>query len=254
MGSTDIKDAAGYLYLWRRLADHPIMSRNPMQLKLWIWLLIKAAPERLAVYRGVRAGELATTYAELADVLAWSDGRSKDVRPSRRTIARLIDDLVADRMIEYLSTSKGLLLRVTNYEEWQGDRGAQQKPLDDNWQRDPQYDSNKMRAQWETSIGALPRRLPFGAAEMAFEKLHDEDHYTRADVLKIIDTIAENKTDLRWVITAGPPRLRQLCKNGLLAAEVVLTWTKQNEKRQRRTYSGASDDGLAAAIGELTGG
>ena len=251
---------SGWIKLHRQIEQNWIWHQ-PHTLRLFSHLLLGAATEAEAIYRNLRTGQLRTTYAALADALKYGSNRDKLKTLSRRELGRMIEQLVEASMISCESSREGLLVTVTNYDQYQGGRSeaSLRAPVDPSWQPDPAYDSGEALQRYieaiHPDVGELPVWVSRVEAENALALLHRDDHYSAEEIYRAIDQITEHRAALDWVVRDGPARLRKLTPKNKMTMDVVLAWkTMETKNGKRKLYSTASatdtrTDGLAAALG-----
>lgn len=227
-------------------------------LRLFQHLVMSAATETNAIYEGLYVGQIKTTYQRLAEAL-WCWDKNKKVVPSRRQINRMLNKMSAEEMLTVAPSPAGLLITVINYEMYQGiakSESSLRAPIDPSWTPDPLYDYEQAMEKWIEVVGTLPHRVNRASATNALALLHLDDHYSAADIYRVIEQLNEHRQSLGWVIGYGPERLRRRTSGGDATMDVVLKWTSQKEfqnGKKRKLYSGlGGGDAInkAAAIWE----
>lgn len=126
---------AGYIKLWRKTIDSAVWRLPPLEFNVWIWLLMSAnwEPHKALLLQEevvVGAGEIVTSYAHIAEGIAWGGGRGrKRTLPSvgqMRTAVRHLVDLNCIQTL--LEPGQGrhqpwLHIKVLHWDQYQGEMG-----------------------------------------------------------------------------------------------------------------------------------
>ena len=233
----------GWIKIHRRLASHKIWMARPNVLRLWLWCLMNASTKQIALYRNLRVGELVVSRNDLADAIAYEE-RGKTVKPSKRQLGRILDELVESEMLEVTNQGNKVKILVANYSAWQGEKTKEKEvSRNPNWVEDPNFNCNKMVELWQEKVGPLPHRTPHHTQAMALEMLHKEDHYSSDQIREAIEKIVEHKEALTWVVNAGPTQLRKETKSQRMTMDVVLEWEeRKNGTAKRKVYTGLNNE------------
>lgn len=124
----------GYILLSRRLIESEIWDKPPIYLKVWIYILNKARHEAEGAYE---RGELLLSIPELQEVCSYKVGFRKET-PSKKQIFNILEflrnpyegdyerddegnvkDGTKETMIETRKTTRGLIVKVCNYNVYQ---------------------------------------------------------------------------------------------------------------------------------------
>lgn len=116
----------GYILLSRKLIESEIWEKPPLYLKVWIYILSKAQHKP---YKNFDRGELLISIPELIEVCSYKVGyRTEKPTKSqmfnilewlRRTDEGVNEDNANETMIETTKTTRGMVVKVTNYNVYQ---------------------------------------------------------------------------------------------------------------------------------------
>jgi len=81
------KIPGGCILLSRKLIESEIMSKPPLYLKVWIWLLLKA---QHTDFKGLKRGQYKTSINEIIEAMAYKVGYRKE-KPTKKEIFGIID-------------------------------------------------------------------------------------------------------------------------------------------------------------------
>lgn len=104
----------GYIKLYRKILDNPVVNKDNDYFKVWIYLLLNATHKNMKVLFGnttieLKPGQLVTGREKLA----------KECSISESKIERIIKTLKIEQQIEQQTNSKGRLITILNWEEYQ---------------------------------------------------------------------------------------------------------------------------------------
>lgn len=144
----------GYILLSRKILENDIMSKPPLYLKLWIWLLLQAK------FTTKNRGSIKTSIPEIQEAMSYYVGFRK-ITPSKRQISSALSFLrkpyegfmngtTQVPMIVTTKVTHGILVNICNYSKYQdpknyecndgwADEGADDKPV--NGQVGAQYNN-----------------------------------------------------------------------------------------------------------------
>jgi uncharacterized protein YneF (UPF0154 family) len=116
------KIQGGYILLSRKLIENKIMSKPPLYLKVWVWILLKAQHKG---FKNLKRGQLWTSIPEIREAMAYNVGFRK-VKPSYKEIRQVLDFLRNPNegqdkgtMIGTMKGTHGMLINVDKYEYYQ---------------------------------------------------------------------------------------------------------------------------------------
>ena len=105
----------GYILLARKLFDSELMSKPPLYLKLWVWMLVKANwKDRDKLKRG----QFVASIADMQDAMSYHIGYRK-MTPTKDEIRSAYEAFTKAAMITTTKTTRGLLVTILNYEQYQ---------------------------------------------------------------------------------------------------------------------------------------
>ena len=87
----------GFIKAYRKLQDSDVWEKNPLYLKVWLWLLFNA---------DYRDGTLTCTLDHISDRVAWREGRAPK-SPSRKVISDVLNWLESEKMIVKKQAGRG---------------------------------------------------------------------------------------------------------------------------------------------------
>ncbi len=119
----------GYILLSRKLIESDIMSKPPLYLKVWVYLLSKAQHQD---YKGLRRGQLRTSIPEIQEAMSYMVGYRKEV-PTYKQIRGVLDWLrfpyegiakgnTKGSMIDTMKGTHGMIVTIVNYDVYQDPR------------------------------------------------------------------------------------------------------------------------------------
>ena len=99
----------GFIKAYRKLQDSDVWEKNPLYLKVWLWLLFNA---------DYRDGTLTCTLDHISDRVAWREGRAPK-SPSRKVISDVLNWLESEKMIVKKQAGRGnrkyTAISIVNY-------------------------------------------------------------------------------------------------------------------------------------------
>lgn len=104
----------GVFSVSRDIFDHPIVGRDPVRFRAWLWIVSRACwkPTKFDI-KGktitVERGQFSTSIRRLADELRWSKSATH----------RFLTRLKTDTMIETASGTGQIVITICNYEKYQ---------------------------------------------------------------------------------------------------------------------------------------
>lgn len=104
----------GYIKLYRKIFENPIVNKDPEYFIVWMFLLTRAAHKEVAAIFGGRKvtlnpGQLVTTYKEI----------SKITHVEVSKIRRILKSLKNDTQIDTQKSTKNSLITVLNWDTYQ---------------------------------------------------------------------------------------------------------------------------------------
>ena len=119
----------GYILLSRKLLDSDIMSKPPLYLKVWVYLLSRAQHRD---YKGLKRGQLRTSIPEIQEAMSHMVGYRKEV-PTYKQIRGVLDWLrfphegsakgnTKGGMIVTTKGTHGMVVTIVNYDLYQDPR------------------------------------------------------------------------------------------------------------------------------------
>lgn len=119
----------GYILLSRKILDSEIMTKPPLYLKVWIYLLTNAQHKD---YKGLKRGQLFTSIPEIQEAMSYMVGYRKET-PSYKQIRGVLDwlrfpgegntkDERGAPMIVTTKGTHGMVVTIVNYDLYQDPR------------------------------------------------------------------------------------------------------------------------------------
>jgi len=123
----------GYIKLYRKLLDNPIICKDSDYLAVWIYLLLNAThKEYPALFKGekitLRPGQLITGRKSIADKLNISESKAQ----------RILKTFENEQQIEQQSSNQNRLITIVNWNEYQQNEQQDEHPVNNEWTTDEQ--------------------------------------------------------------------------------------------------------------------
>lgn len=110
-----MKIAGGYILKARKSLESGLMDKPPLWSKLWDWMLLRAEWRRDAK---LRRGQFWTSIGDMREAMSWHVGYRK-VMPSIKEMRGAYEGLREGTMIGTMKGTRGMLITVLNYDEYQ---------------------------------------------------------------------------------------------------------------------------------------
>lgn len=129
----------GYIKLYRKTLDNPIVNKDNDYFKVWIYLLLNATHKNMKVLFGnvpvdLKPGQLVTGREKLA----------KECNISESKTERIIKALKNEQQIEQQTNTKGRLITILNWEEYQENEQQIEQQVNNKWTTsEQQVNTNK---------------------------------------------------------------------------------------------------------------
>jgi DNA-binding transcriptional MocR family regulator len=129
----------GYVKLYRKIFDNPIVSKDCETLSIWIYLLLNAThKEQKVIFNGktttLKSGELITGIISISEKL----------KINKNKIQRTLKLFENDKQIEQQTTNKNRLITVLNWGMYQNNDKQNDKQMINKWETtDKQVITNK---------------------------------------------------------------------------------------------------------------
>lgn len=129
----------GYILLSRKLVESEIWDKPPLYLKVWIYILTKAQHKP---YKNFDRGELLISIPELIDACSYKVGYRIE-KPTKSQIFNILEwlrnsneganeDDTKDTMINTTKTTRGMVVKVCNYNVYQDPKKYEHNSEDNN--------------------------------------------------------------------------------------------------------------------------
>jgi uncharacterized phage protein (TIGR02220 family) len=114
----------GYIKLYRKLLDNPIICKDSDYLAVWIYLLLNAThKEYPALFKGekitLRPGQLITGRKSIADKLNISESK----------VQRILKSFENEHQIEQQPSNQNRLITIVNWQEYQSNEQQIEQPM-----------------------------------------------------------------------------------------------------------------------------
>ncbi len=198
----------GFISIWRKVVDNRSWSRGPLHRALLVTLLVKANWKD-GYFRGrtIKAGQLATSAASLAD----------ELQTPRTTVQRLLSDLKEDGLVTIENVgNRYSLISITNWHTYQGSKNESGLQMSNQWAADghnqtikqvnkekkkeialpPQGEVTASATDFDTFWKAYPRKVGKKNASTAWAKLQKQK--TLPDIESLLAAIERQKQSAQW--------------------------------------------------------
>tara|TARA_Y100000310_G_scaffold338657_1_gene428986 strand:+ start:9384 stop:10331 length:948 start_codon:yes stop_codon:yes gene_type:complete len=267
-----LPDERGFFLMWRSGIDenHPIMRRHSHYLKLWMWLLGKAA-HRGNADEVTPEGCVRANWSKMARVISYegSGGQWHDVSPT--TAKNICEWFAGEGMVVIEKTTRGasaqVVLSICNWRKWQNlGQEAQRNPKirderepclrivrdsDSDFTPDSNYDTHALMELW----GPLKSRTPhWQVHEQKLATLHRSfPHWGYDDVAAIIANVIKHKEGkLNFIWERGPAYLAATLSSGQQVADYAHSFEPFGENHNGTHRANRVERGWAA-FDEATG-
>lgn len=183
--------ANGYIKLYRKLLDNPIVCKDPDHLAVWIYLLLNAThKQKKMMFEGkvitLNPGQLITGRKSI----------STQIKVSESKVQRVLKLLESEQQIEQQTTPRNRLITVVSWQEYQsGEQQIEQQVNNNRTTTEQQLNTNKNDKNGRSSIYAqkfeqfyakYPKKKAKQAAVKAWGKLKPDDALF-AQIMKGLD-------------------------------------------------------------------
>jgi hypothetical protein len=131
--------SGGYILVSRKLIESEIWEKPPLYLKVWMYLLMRA---QYKPYKDLDRGELVVSIPELIEACSYKVGYRTE-KPTKSQIFNILDwlrnsDEASDErydtetMIDTTKTTRGMVVKVSNYNVYQDSKNYEQNDEDNN--------------------------------------------------------------------------------------------------------------------------
>ena len=266
-----LPDDRGFFLMWRSATDehHPLMRRHSHYLKLWLWLLGKAA-HRGNANEVNPEGLVRTNWSKMARALSYEGNGGQEHNVSPTTAKNICDWFAEEGMIVIEKTTRGpnaeVVLSICNWGKWQN-LGRDGRVIDERqpqvtitrdsdedqvFQIDPDYDTNALYNMWGPIQSRSKSPIQHEAALAQLNARHP--NWTFGEVVEIIEKI-HREPKLNYMLKRGPAYLVEMTRGGMQVADYAHTFEPFGENgngtnRQSRVERGF--DALDRALGHTT--
>lgn len=186
-----IVGASGYIKLYRKLLDNPIVCKDPDHLAVWIYLLLNATHKQ---QKKMFEGEVITLNP--GQLITGRKSISAQIKVSESKVQRVLKLLESEQQIEQQTTPRNRLITVVSWQEYQsGEQQIEQQVNNNRTTTEQQLNTNKNVNNGRSSIYAqkfeqfyakYPKKKAKQAAVKAWGKLKPDDALF-AQIMKGLD-------------------------------------------------------------------
>ena len=129
----------GYVKIYRKIWDNPVVAKDPETFTVWLWLLTHATHKERDVVFGkervtLKAGQLITGRKQIADGTAVNESK----------ITRILNKLKNEQQIEQQTNSRGSLITIVRWSDYQqGEQPSEQQVNSKRTASEQQANTNK---------------------------------------------------------------------------------------------------------------
>ncbi len=198
----------GYYIKARCIQESEIAHCPPHFREIWDWLLMKANHvPRKTNGRTIERGQLFTSYKEISDGLSWKVGYRTE-RYKKWEIAKATKWLTKATMIATLKATRGIVITVLNYDEYQDPMNYESnKKATRKQQGGSTRNKNIKNIKKETSVGGGPKTIPkdFKVTE-EMERWFNDQSFKNIKIISATDEFidywkSEGKKKKNWNAT-----------------------------------------------------
>lgn len=180
----------GYIKLYRKTLENPIVNKDNDYFKVWIYLLLNATHKNMKVLFGnttieLKPGQLVTGRERLA----------KECNISESKIERIIKALKNEQQIEQQTNSKGRLITILNWGEYQENEQQIEQQVNNNRTTSEQQVNTNNNVKNDNNVRnnikeKINKKEKYGEFENVL--LTDEEYHKleESNLLTYIDTLS----------------------------------------------------------------
>lgn len=105
----------GFILLSRKMLKSGIMEESALHLKLWVWMLMKAA---FKDHGNLKRGQLFTSYKKIQKAMSRKIGWRTE-KPTENAIREVMKFLMKNTMIHRMKVQHGTIITILNYDYYQ---------------------------------------------------------------------------------------------------------------------------------------
>lgn len=114
----------GYIKLYRKLLDNPVVTKDADHLAIWVYLLLEARKFKKESYLGgkkitLQAGQLTTGRKQISEKL----------RVEQSKVQRVLKLYETEHLIEQQTTNKNRLISIVGWDRYQEDERQNEPPM-----------------------------------------------------------------------------------------------------------------------------
>ena len=116
----------GWIKLYRKIMENPIVAKDADHLAIWVYLLLNATHDAYpALFKGkkiqLQPGQLLTGRKAISERLAISESK----------VQRVLDDFKSEHQIEQQTSNKNRLISIVNWDFYQGSEQQNELQMND---------------------------------------------------------------------------------------------------------------------------
>lgn len=129
----------GWIKLYRKIMENPIVTKDADHLAIWVYLLLNATHDTYpALFKGERIllepGQLLTGRKTIASRLSISESK----------VSRVLEAFKNEHQIEQQTSNKNRLISIVNWDFYQGTEQQDEQQLNNKWTAtEQQMDNNR---------------------------------------------------------------------------------------------------------------
>lgn len=242
----------GWIKMYRKTLDNPIITKDAEYFAVWIYLLLKATHVDLpSLFKGkkiiLKPGQLLTGRNSISTFLNISESK----------VTRILNMLESEHQIEQQTSNKNRIITIVNWDMYQGYEQQCEQQLNNNRTTTEQQlntnknikniknikNSNKYNVCFEEFWKVYPRRIDKGKASKCYQA-RVNDGWREEELLTAAKNYAEyceqNHTDTRYIkhpstfLSASTPFTDYLKKGVTDGATGVGRYSESDEEYAER--------------------
>ena len=177
-------DDIGYIKLYRKMLQNPIVCKDSDYLSVWIYLLLSAThteyPER---FKGekimLKPGQLITGRKRISEKFSISESK----------VTRIINKYISEQQIEQQTSNENRLITIVNWHEYQGNEQQEEQPVNN------ERTTSEQPVNTYKNIKNVRNNINNNRAE--YEKKYSDDAFEIKCVSYLITSIKSDMPDAK---------------------------------------------------------
>lgn len=214
----------GYIKLHRQLLDS-LQFSNPNYLKIWVWILLKAAHKRRVVSIKVSKG-FADVVLERGQFLFGRNKAEEELKLDSSLIYRTIKKLESDNSISIKSNNQYSIITVCKYDDYNQNEEDDEQPMNSGRTTDEQPMNTYKK---DKNVKKNGNKLPLSERELIFLEIMTEvtgrkfrtlDDKTRKQFAELV-RLRYTRDDFKNAATVALKEMKERNKEGYLTPEFI---------------------------------